>query len=58
MLSEEKKLNINETELNKSKIMPEHFEQALRNIKPTSKELLDKYTKIAEKFYTRKITNI
>ena len=41
---------LNKNDLERSKIKPEHFEIALKQIKPTSKEMLDKYTAIAERF--------
>jgi transitional endoplasmic reticulum ATPase len=44
----DKKLTKNDLET--SKIKPDHFDGALNSVKPTSKELLNKYTVIAEKF--------
>jgi transitional endoplasmic reticulum ATPase len=41
---------LNQDALNKSKIKLEHFEIALKQVKPTSKNLIESYTKIAETF--------
>jgi transitional endoplasmic reticulum ATPase len=41
---------ISDKDLEKSKIKLDHFEAALKQVKPTSKELLTKYKEIAEKF--------
>jgi transitional endoplasmic reticulum ATPase len=41
---------ITDKDLEKSKIKLDHFEAALEQVKPTSKEMLKKYKEIAEKF--------
>ncbi len=41
---------LNNEELNRSKVKREHFEHALKQVKPTPKELIEKYMKVAEKF--------
>jgi len=49
---------INKEKLKKLKIHMEHFDEALKKIKPISKEELEKYEEISEKFNTNKETTI
>lgn len=42
--------NISKKDIESSKVTLKHFEAALKQIKPTSKESLEKYTALAEKF--------
>jgi transitional endoplasmic reticulum ATPase len=44
------KTKLNQKEIETSKLKLEHFTTALKNVKPTSKELIKKYKAIAEKF--------
>ncbi len=43
-------------DVEKSKLKLNHFESALRSVKPTSKKLIEKYSTIAEKFNISKFT--